>query len=278
MDPGRADHTTQPHVIDPAIGLLGCPVCTQPLRRAGRSLLCGSGHSFDLARQGHVNLLRAAAPSNADTTAMVGARERFLASGAYQPLRSAVAAACEGATSVTEVGAGTGYYLAEVVARHQPARHLALDISVAAARRSARHGLASAVADTWAGLPVLDASLDRVLCVFAPRNPAEFARTLRPGGRVVVATPTSEHLADLRAQLNLLDVPTDKQDRLDEAMAGAGLHLSARSWCAFTVALDPQTAADLIAMGPNAFHRGPPVFTSAITVQVSTTISSYHVV
>ena len=161
--------------IDAALELLACPVCGLPLGRHDRTLRCASGHSYDLARQGYVNLLHGAAPANADTTEMVAARQRFLDTGAYQPIRDAVVGACCAATRVAEVGAGTGYYLSAVVAEQRPPAHLALDVSVAAVRRSSRLGLASAVADTWAGLPVLSGRLDRVLCIFAPRNPAEFA-------------------------------------------------------------------------------------------------------
>ena len=34
-----------------------CPICQLPLFCEGRSLRCGRNHSFDVARQGYVNLL-----------------------------------------------------------------------------------------------------------------------------------------------------------------------------------------------------------------------------
>ena len=37
---------------------LTCPVCGGALHREERSLRCGAGHCYDLARQGYVNLLR----------------------------------------------------------------------------------------------------------------------------------------------------------------------------------------------------------------------------
>ena len=84
--------------IDAALDLLACPVCGLPLGRHDRTLRCASGHSHDLARQGYVNLLHGAAPANADTTEMVAARQRFLDTGAYQPIRDAVVGACCAAT------------------------------------------------------------------------------------------------------------------------------------------------------------------------------------
>lgn len=37
---------------------LTCPVCGGVLHREERSLRCGAGHCYDIARQGYVNLLR----------------------------------------------------------------------------------------------------------------------------------------------------------------------------------------------------------------------------
>jgi len=235
---------------------LRCPHCAAPLTRTPGALRCAAGHSFDIARQGYVNLLGRAAPANADTPAMLEARARFLAAGHYAPLADAVAAATAGAGRILEVGAGTGYYLARALDAHPDAEGLASDVSPAAARRAARaHPRAAAiVADTWAGLPVADGAVDAVLCVFAPRNPAEFARVLAPGGRVVVAVPTAEHLAALRTRHGLLDVAGDKTDALLAGFPGWDAHVRPVRWRADLAA---DAVADLIAMGPNAFHGLP---------------------
>lgn len=67
---------------------------------------------------------------------MVQARDRFLSTGTYAPIREVAArlAACavsEQAT-VLDVGCGTGYYLARVLDRLPGARGLGLDTSVRA--------------------------------------------------------------------------------------------------------------------------------------------------
>ncbi len=63
-----------------AAGWLRCPVCQSSLSYEAGSLRCPAGHSFDVAKQGYVNLL-GKPPKNADTPDMVAARERFLAGG-----------------------------------------------------------------------------------------------------------------------------------------------------------------------------------------------------
>ena len=241
------------------LDLVCCPVCGTAFHRAERAVRCAAGHSVDWARQGYLNLLGRAAPANADTTDMVAARDRFLALGPYDPLAdaviAAVAAGAGAAPDVLEVGAGTGFYLSRVLSR-LGGRGVALDVSPAAARRAARAhpDLLAVVADVWRPLPVPTAAYDAIVAVFAPRNPAEFARVLRPGGLVVVATPEPAHLVELRITLGLLDIPADKDDRVGATLAGA-FDPGPRRLVRASLSLDEDAVVDLVAMGPNAFHR-----------------------
>ena len=233
---------------------LSCPVCTVPLQLTGGTLSCENRHCFDIARQGHLNLLLRAAPRNADTPRMLAARDRFLSGGWYEPLTRKVVAALAGADRVLEAGAGTGHYIGAFLDATPAARGLAVDVSPAACRRAARRNprLGSVVADVWRRLPVATGSLDAVLCVFAPRNPAEFARVLEPGGRLVVVTPGRDHLTELRESLGLLGLDPEKLERLDGSMTG--FDLVDRQELTHPLDLSTDAATDLVAMGPNAFH------------------------
>lgn len=249
---------------------LRCPVCQAALELVERALLCPSGHAFDVAKQGYVNLLGRGSPANADTAAMVAARDRFLTAGHYDPITRAVAGAVPGARRLLEVGAGTGHHLSRVL-DHLPGAHgLAADVSVPAARRAAKAHprMAAVVADTWAGLPVADGTVDAVLCIFAPRNPAEFARVLVADGVVVVVLPRPEHLRQLRETHGLLDVGEDKMERLLQSTRG---HLEPVSTTdiAYHLELTPAQATDLVDMGPNAFHAHGTVGAAHVQVAVS---------
>ena len=70
-----------PEGLSHVVPWLRCPVCTASLELAGRTLGCENRHCFDIARQGHLNLLLRAAPKNADTPGMLAARDRFLSAG-----------------------------------------------------------------------------------------------------------------------------------------------------------------------------------------------------
>lgn len=245
--------------LDLASGLLVCPHCHGVLDLGPRTACCPNGHSFDVARQGYLNLLGGPQPRNADTASMLEARSRVL-SGLYEDVVALVArtVAALGARVVVDTGAGTGHYLAACLESLPEAVGIATDVSVAAAKRaaSAHPRLASVAADTWKGLPLTDGAADVVLCVFAPRNPAEFFRVLAPAGHLVVVTPELGHLQNLRAAYGLLDLDPDKDTRLEESLAGRFTILSSDRLTRLVEATAEQVA-DVIEMGPNAFHGSP---------------------
>jgi 23S rRNA (guanine745-N1)-methyltransferase len=270
------------------VDLLRCPHCTSKLSISddGRATRCDQGHRFDLAKQGYLNLTAGPQPANADTPAMVASRDRFLGTGIFDSITAAACrlAAPSSTSRILDAGAGTGRLLAALleaggsrdpdVSGTEPIlpRGIALDVSTAAGRRSARAHprLGAVVADVWQRLPVADASVDLVVSNFAPRNPAEFARVLESGGRLLTITPTPDHLAELRRTYGLLEIQPDKSDRLAASLAGRfepvaadRIHSRAR-WSADVV-------ADAMAMGPNAFHRRsarPPAQPTDVTVSV----------
>lgn len=247
-------------MIEEVVDLLSCPQCGDRLEPGSRTLGCPTGHTYDVARQGYVNLLGTAAPKHADTAAMVQARADFLDQGHYRPLAERLAAClnrCQDPARgvIVEAGAGTGYYLARTLA--PGSRGIATDISAYACRRAARRPhIGAVVADTWRGLPVRAGCADGVLVVFAPRNMAEFARIVRPGGSLVVATPMPHHLAELRETLGLLEVHPDKAATIRDAAAPWFDPVDAHE-VSYPLELDAGQARLLVAMGPNAFHTRP---------------------
>jgi 23S rRNA (guanine745-N1)-methyltransferase len=251
-----------------ALQALRCPHCSAGLAVHSRALRCPTGHSFDVARQGYVNLLGA---GGGDSTEMVAARSEFLAAGHYAPLASAIASAAASPGLIVDAGTGPGYYLASVLA--SGGTGLGLDVSPAALRRAARahSSLGAVVWDLWKPWPLASGSADVILNVFAPRNPAESARVLRPGGRLVVVTPAPSHLAELREQVEMLAVDDDKLARLDSSLAPL-FTVSSRSDCTVPLVLPPADVRRVVHMGPNAYHV-PASALSSITAPLAVTAS-----
>ncbi|MGA1372629.1 MAG: putative RNA methyltransferase [Pseudomonadales bacterium] len=182
-----------------------CPVCRAPLAREERRWACLSGHDFDVAREGYVNLLpvqhrKSREPGDAE--AMVRARRDFLSTGHYQPLRDTVLSLLRelAPASLLDIGCGEGYYT-EAMATVVP-QVIGLDIAKPAIRLAARRckGPIWLVAG-GARLPVGDASVDMITSLFSPLPVEEMARVLTPKGLLLVVTPAPLHLASVREAL-----------------------------------------------------------------------------
>jgi 23S rRNA (guanine745-N1)-methyltransferase len=249
--------------LRPGHWLLRCPLCKSGFTDAAGALVCRSGHSFDLAREGYVNLLsgrRRRPAAGGDSPLQLGNRAEFLEAGHLDTVAAMVAAHVEEvphlSRHILDAGSGTGHHLARIVARLPgTVIGLGLDISTDAARQAARRWPASAfaVADLWADWPVRDAAVDLVVSIFAPKNFPETARVLRPGGWLALAYPGPRHLIELRDRFGLL--------RQDEESPGRYADMATRFIGSSTIArlrsravLDPAIARAVILMGPNARH------------------------
>lgn len=249
-------------MLEDIMAVLVCPVCSKKLDLAEKIARCEDGHSFDVAKQGYLNLLPGRAKTGtADTSEMVDARHRFLESGHYAPIADAVAAAvvrfAPPGGPVIDIGAGTGWYLARVLDTYDGSG-LALDISKYAARRAARaHPRAGAVvADAWTRLPVADGAVAAILDIFSPRNPSEFRRVLRPGGVVVVVVPQADHLAPLVDVLGLLGVGSAKLEDLDAKFADSFERVELAD-VRYSVPLVHHEVLTVVGMGPSSLHVDP---------------------
>ncbi len=249
------------------VAALACPLDGGGLRLDGRTLACGSGHRFDLARQGYATLTAAPLAHSGDTPEMLDRRSRVHETGLLAAVHGAVVDVIADALPegiVCDVGTGAGTYLASVLDVLPCRTGVGVDVSKAAARRAARcHPRAGAVvADVWRGLPLRDASVAVLLDVFAPRNPAEFARVVTPSGSVVVVTPDPDHLAGLRERAGMLDVPAGKAAQVARELAPGFRPVDTRQ-VQQEVEVTRELAVDLATMGPSGHHLDPLVLATS---------------
>jgi 23S rRNA (guanine745-N1)-methyltransferase len=243
---------------------LACPLDGTPLQSNGSAWRCASGHSFDIASQGYTNLLpvqnkRSRDPG--DSKEMIAARRRFLTAGFYQPIAAAVSRAvladlsADAPGSCLDAGCGEGYYLRQLAAA-VPDEHtlelLGLDISkwavLSAAKQDKR---VNWVVGSNANLPVLPGTLDRVLCMFGFPVYAEFARVLKPGGRLVQVDAGPDHLRELREII----YPSLKPERTAEMPTPAGFSRLPVETVRFSIKLtSAEQIADLLTMTPHLYR------------------------
>lgn len=236
-----------------------CPLCRQPLKAEGAQWRCGQDHSYDQARQGYLNLLLVQHKNSrqpGDTPAMLECRRAFLDAGHYQPVSDAINRVFtdQAPGALLDMGCGEGYYTARL-AEALPGTSLGgLDISKDAIIKACRRNrtVRWMVAST-ARLPVADTSVDALLCVFSPWSWDECLRTLRPGGRVLLVGPHSDHLLQLRAGLydEIHDTP-DMLRGLPEA-----LQVVSDDVLRYPLQLNEFDMANLIGMTPHGLRSSP---------------------
>jgi 23S rRNA (guanine745-N1)-methyltransferase len=256
-----------PLIPRPGHRLLRCPICRHELTAAAGALVCRNRHSFDLAREGYVNLLRGRRrrpAAGGDSHEQLRHRAAFLDAGHLDAIVATIVGHVEQASTkppfgewcVLDAGSGTGHHLARIAtALSPPAVGLGLDISKDATRQAARRwrSLAFAVADLWTEWPVRNAAVDLLISVFAPKNFAEAARVLRPGGWLAVAYPGADHMVELRDHFGLLRRHDDAPRRYSE-MVGRFIGSPTIVRLLSRTVLDATTIRAAILMGPNARH------------------------
>lgn len=235
-----------------------CPLCAQPLRREEKRYVCPQGHSFDIARQGYVNLLTVQQKHSldpGDTQQQVLSRRAFLESGFYAPISEALNQAAldyNAQGEILDVGCGEGYYSARLAAA-LGAPLTGLDISKEAVRCAAGQYKAYAwLCATAAHIPVPDGSVGTLSSLFALTLPGEFRRVLRKNGLFLQVLAAEDHLLGLKSIV--YDVLTHKQKDTAPALPGFALLESRQIRFDFTA--EGEQIQRLFAMTPHLFRIG----------------------
>ena len=231
-----------------------CPLCGEVLQKEDRAWQCPNRHSFDIARQGYVNLLpvqqkRSLQPG--DTKEQVLSRREFLDGGFYAPIAQAL---CEMAKDFTgpllDVGCGEGYYssrLQEALGTDL----VGLDISKEAVRWAAgRYKNALWLCASAARLPVKDQSVGLLTSLFALTLPEEFKRVLRPDGAFIQVLAAEDHLMGLKSII----YPELKHKEKDSVPELPGFRLVQSRALRFDFTVEGQQVQNLLSMTPHVYR------------------------
>ena len=182
-----------------------CPICGAALCREDRCYRCENRHSFDIARQGHVNLLPVQQKKSlhpGDTREQVLSRRTFLEAGFYTPIADTL---CQTALElgakgpILDIGCGEGYYSSRL-ADAMNAELTGLDISKEAVRcAAAKYKNALWICGTAAHLPVPDHSAGVITSLFALTMAEEFHRVLASDGLYFQVLAAQDHLLGLKS-------------------------------------------------------------------------------
>ena len=279
------------------ISLLICPVCDAQLTRVDRMLKCPQAHSFDVAREGYVNLLLAGRKRRkilGDTRDMLRARRSFLQRGFYSPLSDAInehihahlANVRRDGACIADVGCGEGHYLGQLKhhldhrPEHDSVCYFGIDISKDAAKLAAKKhaGIDFIVANVNEKVLFADNSIQVLTNIFAPRNVAEFDRVIAPDGLLLIVIPGPHHLESLRTEPDILPlgIEPDKQKRVVEQFAGRFKRVTEQI-IAFEMRLTGAELVNLVQMTPNYWHSSNETWETVRAVESVQTEASFTI-
>ncbi len=193
---------------------LKCPTCLSPLKKPTQPntnfYSCQNQHTFDIAKEGYINLLLAQnkrSKQPGDSKGMMQCRRQFLEAGYYDFLIEEIALGIQAVSSTSplnllDIGCAEGYYAAKLLhyipATMIPAAMHGLDIAKEGVRMAAKRKIfkTSAVASAY-DLPYLDEQFDIALSIFSPLSLDECIRILKPGGHLIAVGPGPSHLQGL---------------------------------------------------------------------------------
>lgn len=181
-----------------------CPICLTPLVKTENSLVCENSHSFDIAKEGYVNLLPVQLKKSlnpGDDKNMVIARREFLSSGHYQFLKNKLIDLLDqfSPSTIIDLGCGEGYYTNEIETALAVQAVYGVDISKAAVKYAAKRNknVHYSVA-TISHLPFPNEATNAIVNVFAPLATTECRRILAKDGKIIRVSPGPRHLWQLK--------------------------------------------------------------------------------
>ncbi|MCK5828778.1 MAG: 23S rRNA (guanine(745)-N(1))-methyltransferase [Methylococcales bacterium] len=191
-----------------------CPICQTSLVKhmPSQGYYCKNNHHFDLAKEGYLNLLPAQHKKSkepGDSRAMMRARRHFLEAGFYQPMAKTVVSMInkykvENKTMrMLDIGCGEGYYCRQIEALYSGGNEsldlhgidIAKNAILAAAKKQPN---AHFIVASSQRMPYANNFFDLVMRVYAPSNDDEVKRITKTNGFLLLVTPGSRHLWQLK--------------------------------------------------------------------------------
>lgn len=235
--------------------VLMCPICREALTLVDKTWRCAAQHSYDVAKQGYVNLhvvQHKHSKNPGDTVQSVEARRAFLEAGYYQPLQQAVVDRIQALNveRILDIGCGEGYYTSAMQAVVQQC--IGVDIAKNAVQVAAkRNAQVTWVVGTGAVLPVLSESMDLCSSLFSPIPEQEILRVLKARGYLLVVTPAQQHLYAMREAL--FDQVNPHVPEKFVQQLGQNFELVEQQVVDAPLNLDTAALTQLIAMTPYAY-------------------------
>ena len=242
--------------------IFSCPICSSTMEVVHfNRLLCHNKHSFDLSKQGYVNLLSRPHTTNYDKK-LFESRKLIIENGFFEPLSTRISdMICDKKINdhtikILDAGSGEGSHLSSIVEKVDARTEngllgVGIDISKEGIYIAAREHTNAiwCVADI-SRCPFADKQFNYILNIFSPSNYAEFDRLLHDDGLLIKVMPESSYLKELR---DVFYNETEKEMYSNEHTLerfGESFDVIKRERLCYSVNLDHSLVEPLIRMTP----------------------------
>ena len=177
-----------------------CPKCNQTLFLDNNTYKCPNNHSYDIAKEGYVNLLLSRTASGDDKDLVKG-RIEFLNKGFYEPLQSRLEKIIldlsnNNHVKLLDMGCGTGYYTSKF---STIAETFGLDISKEAIKYASKHDKKTTyLVASNKTTPFEGHTFDFLVHIFSPFFENEDYRLIKNKGFLILVEPGEKHLIELK--------------------------------------------------------------------------------
>jgi len=276
-------------LISNNLHLFKCPVCGSDMYIFDTpTMVCANKHSFDLSRQGYINMLLKANKTKYDKD-MLESRNIISKSGFFDPMLQEICSfiikhAGRQHGYVLDAGCGEGSQLSRILTAISDSSDIILqgvgiDISKEGIAIAARDNvnIIWCVADL-ANLPFKDKQYDMVLNILSPASYAEFSRILKNDSILIKVVPGKDHLIQLR---NMFYDESDKKSYSNDQV----IHLFSRNFhviehkkCSYNVELDEVNLSHLLKMTPLTWNVEKGKIEVAIKDGIPEITADFHII
>ena len=177
---------------------IACPVCKKELIRNDKSYRCENNHTFDIAKEGYLNLNLRNSQNTGDNPLMIKARKNFLEKGYYDFLKNEVNSLLNKEDKLVDLACGEGYYTRDFICEDK----VGIDLSKSGLKIASKSDKSTLyILNSIFRNPLYDESADKVITIFAPIAKEEIRRILKQNGEFILVKPDVYHLYELKDAL-----------------------------------------------------------------------------
>lgn len=173
-----------------------CPICKEILNRKDKVYKCLNKHSFDIAKEGYLNLNLTSSKNTGDEKNMIKARKAFLEKDYYLFLKEELNKIIINIkpNNLLDLACGEGYYTKDFPIKEK----IGIDLSKEALKIASKEDKTTKyILKNIFDVPLKNNSLDLIITIFAPLS-KEINRLLKDDGYFIMVKPDINHLYELK--------------------------------------------------------------------------------